>query len=129
MFVKDHQATLTFQISHETEKDMLNTIDFINTLPIDGLKIHSLLILKNTTLYDEYLENPFKLLTLEEYTEITCKQIAKLRPDIILHRLSADALLEDLVEPLWTRKKLVVMNEIDKYLRKYNIHQGDNYTK
>lgn len=114
-------------LPNETEKDMLETINFINKLPIDGLKIHSLLILKDTTLYDEYKEKPFKLLTLEEYTEITCKQIANLRPDIILHRLSADAKLEDLIEPLWTRKKLVVMNEIDKYLRKHNIHQGDNY--
>ena len=114
-------------IPNEKEKDMLETINFINNLPIDGVKINSLLILKETALYDEYIEKPFKLLTLEEYTEITCKQIAMLRPDIILHRLSADAKLEDLVEPLWTRKKLVVMNEIDKYLRKHNIHQGDNY--
>ena len=86
-------------------------------------------VLDHHKTYDEpkYKEKPFKLLSLEEYTEITCKQIANLRPDIILHRLSADAKLEDLVEPLWTRKKLVVMNEIDKYLRKHNIHQGDNY--
>lgn len=114
-------------LPNETELDMLNTIEFINKLPIDGVKIHSLLILKETALYDEYQQNPFELLTLEQYTEITCKQIAKLRPDIILHRLSADAKLDDLVAPLWTRKKLVVMNEIDKHLRKHNIHQGDNY--
>ena len=89
-------------LPNETEKDMLNTIDFINELPIDGVKIHSLLILKETTLYEEYLIKPFPILTLEEYVEITCKQIAKLRPNIILHRLSADAKLEDLVEPAWT---------------------------
>lgn len=116
-------------LPYETNDDMLNTIDFINQLPIDGVKIHSLLILKETTLYDEYLHNPFHILSLEEYVEITCKQIAKLRPDIILHRLSADAKLEDLVEPQWTRKKLVVMNEIDKYLKKHNIYQGDNFNK
>lgn len=116
-------------LPYETNEDMLNTIDFINQLPIDGVKIHSLLILKETTLYDEYLNNPFHILSLEEYVEITCKQIAKLRPDIILHRLSADAKLEDLVEPQWTRKKLVVMNEIDKYLKKHNIYQGDNFNK
>lgn len=111
----------------EDEADMLNTIEFINKLDIQGIKIHSLCILKNTKMGDDYLKNPWPLLSLEEYVRITVEQIRHLREDIIIHRLSADADLKNLIAPLWTRKKLVVMNEIDKLMRKNNYYQGDQF--
>ena len=111
-------------LPNETIDDMLNTIKFINQLDIQGVKIHSLLIIKNTRLAKEYLANPFPLLSLEEYVDIVVKQICLLKDSIIIHRLSADSSLKDLIEPIWTRKKLVVMNEIDKKLRKENLYQG-----
>jgi radical SAM superfamily enzyme len=107
---------------------MLETIKFINTLDIQGVKIHSLLVLKNTALANLYEKEKFKILSLEEYVDITVSQIELLRPDIIIHRLGADSSLEDLIEPLWTRKKLVVMNEIDKLLRKKDSYQGILYS-
>ena len=116
-------------LPNENEADMLNTIDFINSLDIQGLKIHSLCILKNTKMGDDYLKEPWPLLTLDEYVKITVSQIRHLRSDIIIHRLSADADLSDLIAPLWTRKKLVIMNEIDKLMRKYNYYQGDQFKK
>ena len=111
----------------EDEADMLNTIEFLNKLDIQGIKIHSLCILKNTKMGDDYLKNPWPLLSLEEYVRITVEQIRHLREDIIIHRLSADADLNDLIAPFWTRKKLVVMNEIDKLMRKNNYYQGDQF--
>lgn len=116
-------------LPNENEADMLNTIDFINSLDIQGIKIHSLCILKNTKMGGDYLKKPWPLLTLDEYIKITVNQIRHLRSDIIIHRLSADADLSDLIAPLWTRKKLVVMNEIDKLMRKYNYYQGDQFKK
>jgi radical SAM superfamily enzyme len=71
----------------------------------------------------------FDSVDLQKYVEIVCKQISILRPDIIIHRLAADGNENDLIEPLWTRKKMVVMNEIDKYLRKNKIYQGKEYKK
>lgn len=114
-------------LPYETKEDMLNTIYFLNKLDIQGIKIHSLLLLKDTKLYEEYLKEQFPILSLEEYVEITTKQITHLRPDIIIHRLAADANLKDLIEPKWTNKKLVVMNEIDKLLRKNKDYQGKYY--
>ena len=108
---------------------MLNTIDFINNLDIQGIKIHSLLVLEDTILADQYKKNPFKILTLDEYVDITVKQICRLRPDIIIHRLAADGNPKDLIEPKWTIKKMVVMNEIDKKLRKDGLYQGIDYKK
>ncbi|MDE7161613.1 MAG: TIGR01212 family radical SAM protein, partial [Anaeroplasmataceae bacterium] len=114
-------------LPNETEADMLETIDFINALDIQGIKIHSLLLLKNTVLYESYQKNPFPIQSLEDYVSITVKQIARLKPSIIIHRLAADGIAEDIVLPKWPLKKLVVMNEIDKRMRKLNIYQGDDF--
>ncbi len=112
-------------LPYETKGMMLDTVKHINTLDIQGIKIHSLTIIKDTKMGNDYIKNPFKLLTLEEYIDITVDQIALLNKNIIIHRLAADAVKDDLIGPLWTTKKLVVMNEIDKLMRTKNIYQGD----
>ena len=111
-------------LPNESIDDMLNTIDFINKLDIQGIKIHSLLLLNNTKMYQEYLKNPFHILTLEEYVDIVIEQIIRLKDTIIIHRLAADGVIDNLVEPKWSIKKLVVMNEIDKKMRRLNLYQG-----
>lgn len=109
----------------ETKEMMIETAKFLNTLDIQGVKIHSLLVLSNTKMGNDYLSNPFHILSLEEYVDITVEQIRNLNPNIIIHRLAADGVIKNLIEPKWTIKKLVVMNEIDKTLRRLNAYQGD----
>ena len=108
----------------ETKKMMLDTVRHLNTLDIQGIKIHLLHIMKNTTLGNMYINNPFHILTRDEYVDIVVEQIKLLRKDIIIHRLTGDAPRELLIEPKWSLKKFVVMNEIDKALRKENAYQG-----
>jgi radical SAM protein (TIGR01212 family) len=114
---------------NESEEMMLATSKYLNSLDIQGIKIHMLHVMKNTALGHLYQQEPFTLLSLEAYKDIVVKQITHLREDIILHRLTGDAPPKDLLAPLWTKKKLVVMNEIDKELRKHNLHQGIYYKK
>lgn len=109
----------------ETKSEMLETVKFVNSLGINGIKIHSLCIIKNTRLALDYQKRPFPIMSLDEYVDITVTQIRNLDKNIIIHRLSADAKKEELIAPLWTQKKFVVMNEIDKYMRKHNFYQGD----
>ena len=111
----------------ETILDNLETINFINKLDIQGIKFHSLLLIKDTYMYLEYQKNPFHILSKEEYVKIVCEQIAHLRDDIIIHRLAADTKIDDLIMPNWTIKKMTVMNDIDKYLRNNNLYQGKKY--
>lgn len=108
----------------EDKEMMLETIKHLNTLDIQGVKIHSLFILKNTTLGEIYLKEPFPLLSRDEYVDIVTEQLALLRENIIVHRLNGDAALADLIAPLWSTKKLVVMNEIDKMMKAKNYYQG-----
>ena len=113
-------------LPYETEEDMLNTVKYLNKFDIQGIKIHMLHILVNTPLEVMYKSNPFKLLTREEYVNITVKQLTYLRKEIVIHRITGDPKKEDLVAPTWLLKKFQVLNEIDKKMVEDNIYQGDN---
>ena len=116
-------------LPHETKDDMYNTINYLNKLDIQGIKIHSLFVLKNTILAGMYENNEFKVMEMEDYVEVTSKQIAMLKPNIVIHRINGDAPKNLLIAPHWSEKKLVVMNEIDKYMRNNNLIQGSLYKK
>jgi radical SAM superfamily enzyme len=66
-------------------------------------------------------------LTREEYVDIVVDQIERLDPSVVVHRLTGDAPPDLLIAPLWSKKKFVVMNEIDKELRRRHTHQGIHY--
>lgn len=111
-------------LPYETKDMMLDTVKYLNNFDIQGIKIHSLFILKNTPLGDLYTKEKFNILSLEEYVDITTEQLALLDKDIVVHRINGDAPRNDLIEPTWSIKKLVVMNEIDKMMKQKNYYQG-----
>ena len=115
-------------LPNETEKEMLETIHYLNNLPIDGMKLQLLHILKNTDLAVHYEDKPFYLPTLEEYLELLGTLISNLRPDIVLHRLTGDGPKPLLIAPLWTSNKRLVLNRMQKYFKDADIWQGKEYS-
>ena len=111
-------------LPYETKEMMLETVKHINKLPIDGVKIHMLHIIKDTALENLYNKEKFHLLTREEYVDIVCDQLELLRSDIVIHRITGDPKVDDLVEPEWLVKKFCVLNEIDKELVRRDSFQG-----
>lgn len=108
----------------ETKEDMIETVKYLNSLKIDGIKIHMLHIIENTDLADYYKEHPFHILTKEEYIDIVVSQLEYLSPEIVIHRITGDPKKEDLIEPTWLLKKFCVLNDIDKELVKRDTYQG-----
>ena len=108
----------------ETKEMMIETTKYLNKLPIDGIKIHMLNIVKDTALEKLYKFKPFHILTEEEYVDIVINQLETLRDEIVIHRITADPKIEDLIEPLWLTKKFCVLNEIDKEMKKRDTYQG-----
>ena len=111
-------------LPYETEDMMIETVKFLNELGIDGIKIHMLHILKNTKLADLYEQEKFHVLTKEEYIDIVIKQLEYLNEDIVIHRITGDPDVKDLIEPNWLVKKFCVLNDIDKEMVKRNTYQG-----
>lgn len=111
-------------LPYETKEDMLNTVKYLNSLDIQGIKIHMLSILKDTPLAKMYEKKHFKVLTKEEYIDIVIDQLELLRPEIVIHRITGDPKQDDLVEPDWLVKKFCVLNDIDKEMVKRDSYQG-----
>lgn len=111
-------------LPYETKEMMIETVKYLNKLDIQGIKIHMLHIIKNTQMALQYLKQPFKILTKEEYIDIVCDQLELLRPEIVIHRITGDPKAEDLIEPQWLTKKFTILNDIDKELEKRNTYQG-----
>lgn len=111
----------------ETPEMMLETAKAIAQLDVQGIKIHMLHVIKHTYMGFQYKKNPFPLLTLEEYVDIVIRQLEVLPPDMVIHRLTGDAVREHLIAPEWTLKKWVTLNTIDHELKRRNTYQGRLY--
>ncbi len=122
IFVVSH---VIFGFPNENKKDMLETVKFLNSLDIQGVKYHLLYIVKNTPLYEEYKkDNSIYKLTKKDYIEILGEALCLTNPNIVIHRITGDAKREDIIEPLWSIKKWELLNEIHSYLKENNLYQG-----
>ncbi len=115
-------------LPYETYEMMLETAKYLSKLPIHGIKIHSLLVLKGTLLEKIYEKEKFKLLTLDEYVKIVADILEILPPDLVIQRLTADGYRDIFIAPEWAKNKLKVLNEIDKELKKRNSYQGKRFS-
>ena len=111
-------------LPYETKEMMIETVKYLNTLDIQGVKIHMLSILKDTKLSKLYEKEKFKTLTRDEYIDIVCDQLEYLRPEIVIHSITGDPKVSDLIEPDWLIKKVTILNDIDKEMVKRNSYQG-----
>ena len=99
-------------LGRETHEDITNTINFLNDIKINGIKIHSTYIVKNTFLEKLYNENKYSPLTLDEYLYELEYILNNIREDIIIHRISGDAPKDLLVAPEWNAHKKWVINRL-----------------
>ena len=114
-------------LPYETHDMMVDTVKYLSNLDIQGIKIHALSILKDTALEKMYNETHFKVQTREEYINTVCDQLEYLREDIVVHRITGDPKLDDLVEPDWLIKKVTIINDIDKEMKRRDTYQGVKY--
>ena len=116
-------------LQNETFEDIQNTVDLINSLSIQRLKIHSTYIVKNTKLEEMYKKNEYTPITLEYYLDSLCYIISHLNKDIIIHRISGDSPKNLLVAPNWNLHKKWILNGLDKILKEKDLYQGKFYNK
>lgn len=116
-------AHLIAGLPGENREMFLSSVEFLNFLPIQGVKIAMLHILKGTDLAKAY-KKAFPLYSLEEYCDIIATSVGKLRQDIVIHRLTGDGPKNLLIAPMWTADKRNVLNQITRYFKEQNIYQG-----
>ena len=109
----------------EKAADLYETIDYLNKMDIQGIKLQLLHVLKNTVLAN--MMGNFKILTLDEYIDILCECITRLSPDIVIHRLTGDGPKDLLIAPEWSKNKRLVLNTLSHELKVHEIYQGQKY--
>lgn len=105
-------------------KSIINTVGLINNLDIDGIKIHSTYVVENTKLNELYQQKKYIPFELEEYFAYLTYIVTHLNPNIVIHRICADAPKDILVAPDWNAHKKWVMNGFDKILKENDLFQG-----
>lgn len=116
-------------LPYETKEDMINTVKHLNSLKIDGIKIHMLYIAKNTKLEELYNKEQFHLLTKEEFIDITTTQLTYLNEDIVIHRITGDPERNSFIAPLFVLDKCQLINDIDKHMKALDLYQGLHVSK
>lgn len=102
-------------LPNESKEDMLKSVEYACTVT-DGIKLQLLHILKGTDLAKDYEQGKFKVLTLEQYTEIIKECVQIIPENVVIHRLTGDGAKKDLIVPLWSADKKTVLNTINRAL-------------
>ena len=113
----------------ESFKDIDDTVNFINSHNIQGLKIHCTYVVKNTILADMFFQSTYVPISLEDYLKSVCYILTHINPNIVIHRVSGDAPKDLLIAPDWNLHKKWIINGLDKSLREQNLWQGMYYKK
>ncbi|MBQ8248726.1 MAG: TIGR01212 family radical SAM protein [Clostridia bacterium] len=111
-------------LPHETAEMMLESAREVAKLRPDQLKLHLLHVIEGTELASIYRSGEFECLTLEEYADIVVRQLEIMPRETVIGRLTGDGMADTLIAPEWSRKKLVVMNTIDKLMFERDTWQG-----
>lgn len=111
----------------ETSDMVLQTIQYLNNLPIFGIKLQLLHVLKDTDLATDYLAGKFKTLSKEDYMSLLITCLKNLSPNIVIHRLTGDGPKDLLIAPTWSLYKRDFFNTLHRHLKQTGEYQGQTY--
>lgn len=111
----------------ESEKLLLETIDYVNCCKPFGVKLQLLHVLRHTDLAKDYEQGLFQTLTLDAYIQLTSLCLAHLSPDIVIHRVTGDGPKQITIAPTWSFHKKNVLNKLHHYMWDNHLEQGEFY--
>ncbi len=115
---------IIFGLPDESDEDMLRTVRDVARLRPEQVKIHLLHVIKHTPLADEYLAEKYAPLERERYISLVCESLCLLPPESVICRLTGDGIADDLLAPEYSRRKIAILNDIDKKMFSDGVIQG-----
>ncbi len=113
----------------ENDEDVRTTAKALAALPVNGIKIHSLLALDGTTMGEMYKKGSIPMISKDKYVSLTADVLEILPPQMVIQRLTADGYRDIFLAPAWAGSKLDVLNAISKELESRDSYQGKHYIK
>ena len=115
---------IIFGLPDESREEMLDTVRDVAALRPEQVKIHLLHVIKGTRLAQIYEEGGYTPMTMEDYVDTVVDALTLLPEDTVIGRLTGDGMQSELLAPDWSRKKTVVINNIDKEMYSRGVYQG-----
>jgi len=107
----------------ETEDQMMESVRYVCSAPVFGLKLHMLNVVKGSRLH-EMMPDYVSFAEMDEYIDLAVRCLEIIPPEITIHRLNGDVPRKLLVSPEWSYKKRTVLNGINRELRLRDTYQG-----
>ena len=111
----------------ESSFDILQTMEYLNHMDIQGIKLQLLHVLKDTDLAVDYEKGLFSTYERDEYLTLLISCLKHLRPDIVIHRITGDGPKDLLIAPLWASRKREVLNLLHHRMKEEQAYQGQDY--
>jgi radical SAM protein (TIGR01212 family) len=97
----------------------------LGRLPINGIKIHNLHVVRGAPLAEEFAGAPFPVYDEHEYADILIDFLRRLPAHMPIMRINTDTAEDDLVAPKWGMKKGQFRQYVIDEMKKNGRRQGD----
>lgn len=111
----------------ETLTDIRRTVAVLNECGVDGVKIHSLFIMKHTALAELYQSGAFTPVSMQTYIGWAIDTLTRLSPDMTVHRVTGNCLRSELLAPDWIIERDRILCTIDRRMYAEGLTQGCRY--
>lgn len=111
----------------ESHQDITQTMKYLNTMDIQGIKLQLLHILKGTDLAEDFQAGKFQSLGRDEYISLVISCLECLDPSIVIHRVTGDGPKDLLIAPLWASRKREVLNLLHHQMKEQHSFQGKQF--
>jgi radical SAM protein (TIGR01212 family) len=108
----------------EGPAEMAATARYLGSLPVQGVKLHLLYVVRGSALEDWYRQGRYRPLEEGAYVRLVADFLELLPPRLVIHRLTGDPHPEELVAPAWCRDKSRVLTGIKEELARRGSRQG-----
>ncbi len=126
LFAKDIKVCvhLINGLPFENREMMLESVKRVADMSPFSIKLHLLHVLRGTPLATMYERGDFETFDLMDYVSLICDQLELIKKETVIQRLTGDGDKHSLIAPLWSMKKFVVLDEIDKEMERRKSFQG-----
>ncbi len=120
-------AHLVVGLPGEDDGRIRESFRFLSGLPLHGVKIHHLQVLRGSALGREYEERPFPLQTPETFVRRLADGLEVLPPDLVIHRLQGDQAVRWVLAPAWHLRKDALVALLENEFRARGTRQGSRF--
>ncbi len=118
---------LIFGLPGETPEQWLEEVKIVNRLPLHGLKLHQLQVIRETRLAEDFRLHPrdYHHFLYDDYIQFIAQYLSRLNPDIVIARLASEVSSTCLAVTPWQGAKYdAIVQSIEKELESRGLWQG-----